>query len=460
MKNSSNMNRRSFLQRSALAGAAIAVSPMILPKRVLGINGEPGANERVSIGVIGVGNQGRYLARTLAGDSLSDRCRITAISDVYLPRGREVAESLGVAQDSVYQDYRRMLDRSDIDAVVVATPLHWHALNCIHAAQAGKDIFCEKPLTFSIVEGRRVVEAVRKYERVLQTGIQGRMHRNAHRACEYVRNGVLGKINRLIAHNYHSPMEPDFPEQEIPEGLDWDMWCGPAEKPPFNFVVWDNRSVPSWVSLRPFSGSSMTDWGSHGLDIAQWALGMDDTGPEEIWVEGEPFQPMYSTPDNPGARQEGPRSPDIFMKYPGDLVMEFSREGRWNEVNFLGENGTINITRDGFSSDPAELMGQRLENMEHTLYRGLEYTLQYGILHDWLNCIRERRDPAANVEVGHRTTSLCHLGNIARWVSGVTGETGQRLRWDSVNERFTNSEEANAFLNPYRREAYPLPETV
>lgn len=456
--NRGDLSRRSFLKKTAIGSFAAVAAPMILPRHVLGMNGEPGANTRINIGIIGVGNQGRYLARRLSSDALSDQCRIVAISDVYLPRAKEVAESLDV--EAVYQDYREMLDRADIDAVVVTTPLHWHALNCIHAAQAGKDIFCEKPLTFSIVEGRRVVEAVRKYDRVLQTGIQGRVHRNAHRACENVRNGVLGNIERIIAHNYHSPMEPDFPEERIPEGLDWDMWCGPAEKPPYNFAVWDNRSNPSWVSLRPFSGSSMTDWGSHGLDLAQWALGMDESGPEEVWVEGDPFETMVSTPENPGGRQQGPRSPQVFMKYPGGLVMEFSRAGRWNEINVIGENGTIDITRDGFSSEPAELMGRRLEGAEIELYQGLEYALENDILQDWFNCIRERRAPGADVEIGHRTTSVCHLANIARWVSGITGETGQRLQWDTQNERFTNSPEANRFLNPYRREAYGLPERV
>ena len=436
----------------------MAASPLILPGRVLGMNGAPGANDRINIGVIGVGIRGSSLAGRLAEGALARQCRIAAICDVYLPRAREVAESLGV--EAVYQDYREMLDRDDIDAVVVATPLHWHALNCIHAAQAGKDIFCEKPLTYSIEEGRRVVEAVRKYDRVLQTGIQGRMNPQAHRACEHVRNGVLGKIDRLVAHNYFSPMEPDFPEETIPEGLDWEMWCGPAEKVPYNYVVWHNRSNPSWVSLKPFSGSSMVDWGTHGLDLAQWALGMDKTGPEEIWVEGEPYEPMVSTPENPGGRQQGPRSPQVYMKYPGGIVMEFSRDGRWQEVNFFGENGEIHITRAGFRSNPDELMDRRIEDPDISLYQGLEYARQYDLLEDWVNCMRERRDPAVDVETGHRTTSLCHLGNIARWVSGVTGETGKRLQWDAENERFTNSPEGNRFLNPERREAYALPERV
>lgn len=447
MPKASTMNRRSFLKRAAAASVATATVPMILPQNALG------ANDRVVLGMIGVGVRGSQLI-----GPFSRNCRIAAVSDVYLPRAREVAASSDIKD--VYQDYRELLERKDIDAVVIATPLHWHGLNCLHAAQAGKDIFCEKPLAYSIAEGRRIVDAVRKYKRVFQTGVQGRLHRNAHTGCLHVRNGTIGRISRVIAHNYASPWEPKHSEQAVPDGLDWDRWCGPAERPPYNYVIWDNRSVPSWVSVRPFSGSSMTDWGSHGLDLAQWGLGMDESGPEEVWVEGEPFKQLQSTDDAPGSRQGGPRGPEVHMKYPGDIVMQFAGGVRWQEVRFIGEKGTINVTRDGFSSDPSELMSQRLENPKVQLYRGYEYALKNDIFQDWLNCIKERRDPAANAEVGQRTVTICHLANIARWVSGITGETGQKLKWDAEKERFTNSPEANRFLDPPRRKGYELPDTV
>jgi len=260
---SKQITRRGFLHTGAAAGVAAVTAPYFVPARAMG------ANDRIVLGSIGVGNQGGSLVRSFAR-----QCAIAAIADVYLPRAREVAAAVG-AKDA-YQDYRQLLDRKDIDAVIVATPLRWHALNCIHAAQAGKDIYCEKPLTYTIVEGRRIVEAVRKYKRVLQTGSQQRSGGHEYTGCTYVRNGAIGKVTRVLASNYCSPMEPQHPEQEIPEGLDWDMWCGPAEKPPYNFVIWDNRSNPSWVSIRPFSGGEMTDWGSHGLDMAQWGLGMDE----------------------------------------------------------------------------------------------------------------------------------------------------------------------------------------
>jgi len=443
----SALGRRSFLKNIGAVAAGLAVAPMIVPSRVFG------ANERVVLGFIGVGNQGRDLI-----GAFRQFCDIGAIADVYLPRAREVAEGMNVK--NVYQDYRMLLELNDIDAVVVATPLHWHALNCIHAAQAGKDIYCEKPLTHSITEGRRIVQAVHKYKRVFQTGSQQRSGRNEHIGLTFVRNGVLGKLERVLLYNYRSPQETGHPHEAVPEGLDWDMWCGPAEKPPYNFVIWDNRSNPSWSGIRPFSGGDMTDWGSHGLDIAQWGLGMDEGGPLEVWTEGEPFTPMTSTPEHPGGRRGGPRSPKVYMRYPGDIIIEFEG-GHQSGARFIGERGSINVTRGGFSSDPSDLTAERrMQHPDVVLHRGLEYTLENNHYQDWVNCIKERRDPVAPAEAGHRTATFCHLANIARWVSELTGETGQRLKWDATEERFTNSMEANRFVNPPYRTGYVLPHEV
>ncbi len=445
------MNRRSFIKRAGLAGVSAMAAPMILPGRVLGMNGQPGANERLVIGMIGVGVRGRQLIRPF-GES----CRIAAVCDVFLPRAREVAQRAGAKY--VYQDYREVLDRDDIDAVVVATPLHWHALMCIHAAQAGKDIFGEKPLSRSVEEGRRIIEAVRKYDRVFQTGSQQRSGRNEHNALTHVRNGAVGKIRKVIAYNYYSPMVPDFAGEKIPEGLDWERWLGPAEPHPFNRRIWSNSTNPSWVSLRPFSGGNMTDFGSHGLDMMQWGLGMDESGPEEVWVEGDSFETVYSTPENPGGRQQGPRSPTVFMRYPGDIVVEQTSDAGGFRAQFVGEGGSIFVGRGGFGSQPSGIVGRPMENPDVTLYRGYEYALNTSHEQDWVNAVKERRDPVAPVEAGHRSATVCHLGNIARWVSEITGETGKVLKWDAKNERFTNSPEANRFLGSTYRPGYELPE--
>jgi len=435
------LTRRRFSQLGAAAGLAAFAAPSIVPSRA------QGANDRVVLGAIGAGNRGRQLAGTFAS-----RASYAAVADVYLPRAEQVAKSLGAQH--AYQDYRKLLEQSDIDAVVVATPHRWHALNSIHAAQAGKDIYCEKPQTYSIPEGRKIVEAVRKYKRVFQTGSQQRSGRSEYTGCMYVRNGALGKLTRVLASNLHSPMVPDYPKQEIPAGLDWDMWCGPAEPPEFNFVIWDNRSNPSWVSIEPFSGGEMTDWGAHGLDMAQWGLGMDESGPEEVWTEGEPFQSMTSTPEAPGGRHRGPRAPKVLMKYPGDVIMELSGGPSNSGVRFIGEKGSIDVVRGRYKASSPELTAEPLENAKVQLYRSEDHA------GNWLQCIKERRDPVAHAEVGHRSVTVCHLANIARWVSEITGETGEKLRWDAQREQFTNSPEANRFLHRPWRKAYPFPENV
>ena len=188
--------------------------------------------------------------------------------------------------------------------------------------------------------------------------------------------------------------------------------------------------------------------------MAQWGLGMDESGPEEVWVEGEPFKRVISSPAKPGGRQRGPNAPKVFMKFPGDIIMELGGSKDWSGVCFVGEKGSITVTRGRSSSDPAELIAEPVKNPKVELYRS------QGHHNDWLDCIKERRDPVAHAEAGHRSATICHLGNIARWVSEVTGETGQRLKWDAQNEQFTNSPEGNRFLDQQRRKGFELPDRV
>ena len=421
--------------------------PYILPSGVLAMNGNPGANDRIVLGAIGVGRQGLHVLNHLAGL----HTRFAAIADVDLNRANQVAEHHDV---DVYQDYRELLDRDDIDAVLVASPDHWHALHTIHAAQAGKDIYCEKPLTLTISEGRLMVDAVRKYDRVLQTGSQQRSSSREYRGCMLIRNGRIGNVQRVIAANYESPWHNGMPGEPIPDGLDWDMWCGHVEPHPYHPELKTPRGNPGWMSFRDFCAGEIANWGAHGLDQVQWALGMDDSGPIAVWTEGEPFDPpTYTEPED---RSRGNRicgSPKVYMEYPDGIIMEFENGPRGGAI-FVGEEGTITIDRNHLSSDPGDLIEDPLEDPEVELYESTNH------LQDWLDCIKERRKPICDVEVGHRSATVCHLGNVARWVSEVTGETGQRLEWDPEAERFTNSDVANTFLDCERREPYTLPETV
>ena len=453
------MNRRSFI-KSGVAVSALGF-PTIISSRVLGRNGNPGANDRLVFGMIGVGNMGSGHVRNFSG-----RGSIAAIADAYLPHAEKNAKWLTdnnrVAKGTsveVMQDYRKLLERDDIDAVIIASPQHWHALHSIHAAQADKDIYCEKPMTYSIWEGRQVVKAVKKHNIVFQTGSQQRSSHVSHLGLTHVRNGTIGKIQRVLASNYRSAQDNGFPAMPIHDGLDWDMWCGPAQMPDFNHAIFSNDGnvQPCWSGISLFSGGDMTDWGSHGLDMIQWGLGMDASGPEEVWVEGEPFKPMVSTPEKPGGRRGGPRSPKVFMKCPGGVIIEFDG-GHASGGTFIGENGQISVTRQNVQADPRELTQKPLENPGDEIYRGYGYARSTDHGNDWINAIKERRDPIASAETGHRTATLCHLGNIARWVSGITGETGHKLKWDAAAERFTNSDEANKFIRTATRKGYEIPE--
>ncbi len=449
--------RRSFLKQSVAGALGAAAAPMVLPSGVLASAGNPGANDRIIIGGIGVGSMGMSHMRAFSG---YDNVRIAAVADV--DTGRAEAAAAGLNADA-YRDYRHILDRDDIDAVIIATPHHWHALQTIHAAQAGKDIYCEKCFSHTIREGRLMVEAVEKYGRVLQTGSQQRSGEREYTGCMLVRNGRIGKVERVVTHHYLSPWVNGLPEEPVPPGLDWDMWCGPAQPQPYNHrltAITEQTRYRGWYSMRAFGGGEMTCFGPHGLDIVQWALGADESGPEEIWTEGEPFQSVIyrpdTYPDQPcmqcSTDLEG-LYPKIFLRFPGGAIVEFGEDIN-SGGRFIGEHGTITIKRNDLSSDPEGLIEEPLEDPEVELYRSEHHH------RNWLDCIKTREKPVAHAEVGHRAASLCHLGNIARWVSEVTGETGNHLQWDAQAERFTNSEWGNHFLDRPRRAPYDLPSTI
>jgi predicted dehydrogenase len=401
--------------------------------------GQPGANDRIGVGFIGMGRQAGDLLAVLRG---LPEARVTAVADVNVNRARKVAE----AESAVaVQDYRRLLERGDVDAVITATPEHWRILICLHACQAGKDLYVEKPMSLTIREGRLIVEAVRKHQRVCQVGSQQRSMWPNQAGCELVRSGAIGKVRRVVAHNYPSPWEGQLPAQPVPEGLDWDMWCGPAPVVPYHQDLYLPRANPGWLSFRPYSGGEMTGWGAHGFDQVQWALGMDESGPVEVWVEGGSFAaPTYTVPESK-ARGDGLCSvPKVFFRYPGDIVMELG-DGPMGGAVFIGERGRVRIDRAFVSSDPPELAEAALERRPAGV--------TWNHLKNWLACIKTRQKPVADVEIGHRSATVCHLGNIARW-------TSRRLKWDPVTERFPDDTEANRYLDRERRKPYDLPATA
>jgi predicted dehydrogenase len=452
---STRITRRRVLQQAAAAGLAGWAIPKVIPSGVLARAGRVGANERIVLGGIGVRRMGGALIRRAFARFGS--VRIAAVADVDL----QLAEAIGQPLDRdaaligdryvpeqpgdlsgvvPYQDYRRLLDRQDIDAVVVATPEHWHALPSIQAAQSGKDVYCEKPISLTVHEGRLMVQAMRKYERIFQTGTQRRSQLEWYTACMLAQNGCLGKLQRVTAGNYSSPWDPPkLPAEEIPEKMDWDMWCGPVEPYPYHSSLITGSGGPTWRSHRIFAGGDVTNSGSHWFDLVQWGVGADDSGPVQVWTQGDPFDSRSG------------RGPQIFMRYANDVLLECNA----NAVpQFVGEKGSLTVRDGRLVADPPELADIPLEDLPIQLYRSTNH------YQNWLDCIKDRQLAAADVEIGHRSATVCHLANISRWVSQRTGETGQRLEWDPQTERFTNSDLANEFLRRTSRSPYQLPETI
>ena len=459
------ITRREFIRRSVAGASAVIAAPYFVPSSAFG------ANERIGIAVIGPGRQGSGLLGTAGKSPLA---RIVAIADVNLVRARERAAKY---KAEVYKDYRKMLERKDVDAIITATPEHWRALTCIHACQAGKDVYAEKPMTLTIREGRLMVEAVRKYGRVFQCGSQQRSQIENHIGCKLVREGLIGKISRVIACNYQSPWECGLPGQPVPAELDWDLWCGPTEPTAYNADLYAPRAKPGWLSFRRFSGGEMTGWGSHGFDQIQCALGMDESGPVEVWVGEGKFEPPTYTASESSARGNKLCSvPQVFFRYANGTVVELANGPHGGGI-FIGEKGKLTIDRGRCSSDPAELAAGPLQKTIEELRAEASTRksavedptpppsplagkaavvrtppLNGGHMQNWLDCIRTRQKPIADVEIGHRSATVCHLGNIARW-------TGKRLKWDPANERFDDTE-ANQYLDRVRRKPYELPEKI
>jgi predicted dehydrogenase len=428
----SRLNRREFMVDSA---AAVAVLPGVLAHLAEPRTRLAPASGRLTLGFIGMGTQNRgHLHHFL---SLGD-VQVLAVCDVDTTRReharRIVEDKYGQEKKSgasrscaAYNDFHDLLGRRDIDAVVIATPDHWHAIGVIEACKAGKDIYCEKPLTLTIHEAKLLIDVVRKYGRVLQTGSQQRSDREFRVACELVRSGRVGKIKTVNVNVGGTSHPCDLPEEKMEPGLDWERWLGPAPLRPYNSVL-SPRGVhthfPAWRSYREYSGGMMTDWGAHHFDIAQWALGMDDSGPVEI-----------IPPDDPNAER------GVRFRYASGVEMV---HGPGKGVQFIGTDGEITVNRGLLESKPAGIIEEKLGPKDVHLY------VSPGHQRDWLNCIRSRKRPICDVEIGARSATVCHLGNLAYWYH-------RRLHWDPKEWRFVNDAQADTWLDRKRREPYLLP---
>lgn len=403
-ENPNAINRRQFLTKASVLSAAV-----ILPRYVIGCKAMASPGDQITLGFIGTGKQAMGLQDAFLK---TGEVRILAAADVYESKLKLFTSKLTGCD--MYADFRKILERKDINAVVIATPDHWHATIAVMAAKAGKDIYCEKPLSLTIKEGRAMVIAAREHKRVFQTGSMQRSWPEFRQAVELVRNGYIGEIKTVRVNVGPPPIPYNLPQEPMPAGLNWDMWLGPNVKP----QVFNHNLAPGltddfwahWRDYREFGGGGMTDWGAHMFDIAQWGLDMDSSGPV-----------MITPPDKDHKF--------LTYQYANGITMTHEPEGNQG-VTFVGTKGDIHVVRGKLETNPGSLLNRTIGDNEKHVYHSDDH------YKDFLQAIRKRSKPIADVEIGHRTATVCNLGNIAY-------ELNRPLKWDPAKEVFLNDDEAN-----------------
>lgn len=432
----SGISRRKFLKGAAAVGAA-AGFPYVVSSSALGKGGSVAASNRIVMAAIGTGSMGTADLRGFLGHREVQVVAVCDVDDRHSKAAKEaVDERYGNSDCRVYKDYREVTGRGDIDAVTHALPDHWHGPVAIACAEAGIDMYGQKPLARTIATGRAICEAVKQYGIVWQTGSWQRSVRHFWRACELVRNGRIGKVN------YVEVGLPDGPEGRepkllaVPDYLDWDMWLGPAPWRAYQDFGqgdchWD------WRWIMDYSGGQLTDWAGHHVDIAHWGLGMDRMGPVEI--EGKGWWPEDGLYDTPYAY-------DIKCRYANGLQMRVanqSRQPKGRGTVWYGEKGWIHVNRSGLWASDEKVLKEQIGAGEIHLYRSDNH---YG---NFIDCVKSRAETITPVEVAHRSISVGLLGEIAML-------TGRKLTWDPATERFTNDADANRYLERPMRAAWRL----
>lgn len=427
------MGRRNFIWDSIFASTGFT----ILPKYVFASGHLKGPGDKINLAFIGTGKQSVGLVNRFIE---KQDVKIMAGSDVdkeKLARFKKQVEGYyagitgksGYSGVQTFEDFRELLAKKDIDAVVIATPDHWHALQSIQAMKYGKDVFCEKPLAHTIKEGRTMADAADEYGRVVQTGSMQRSWNDFRHACELVRNGYIGDIQKILV-NVGGPAIPcDLPAQETPEVVNWDMWLGPAPVRAYNEVLSppiEQDHWPRWRDYKEYGGGTLADWGAHMFDIAQWGMGTDHTGPIKLIPPGNPKKVF-----------------GLKLLYENGVEVEHADFGRGYGVRFVGSDGSIDVSRSFLDSKPENIVSAKIKENETRLYYSDDH------YQNWLDCIKSRKQPIANAETGHRTATICNAGNIAYWLR-------RPLYWNPDKERFMNDKEANALREKNYRKPWKL----
>jgi predicted dehydrogenase len=440
-----SLNRREFMKGAAGAAAAFAVLPR---------SGTYGANNKVIVGVMGLGGRGTYLAEKFAGRPDTEIAYLCDPNTRRFARAREAVEEAQNKRTKLVQDFRKILDDRDVDVLINATPDHWHGLGTIMACQAGKDVYVEKPMSHNIFEGRKMVEAARKYKRVVQVGMQSRSAPYVKKAKDYIQSGTMGDIYIVRVFNMmqHAKQRPS-PTQPVPEGFDYDLWCGPAAKLPYNP---SRRWLNQWeYSCGPIAGDAV-----HQLDLARYLID-DIPYPKTVAHAGGVFslKDGRDAPDTQLAMFEyGPLTLMLdsalwtpYMKKTPGNIRDSDRFPNWpfssTKVEILGTKGFMYFGRHGGGWEAYDAQGELVRS---------EYGRQGDKEHqdNFIDCIRTRKKPTSDVEIGHLTVLLCHIANISYRVGN------KRLELDPQTETFTNCDEANKYLKRKYRQPWVVPDHV
>ena len=449
---SQTLSRRTFVKRSTWLGTAAFAAPLLVPAAV---RGALAPSKRVNVGIIGLGNQSQAdLPAFLAQDDV----QVVAVCDVnrgsrdyktpeqFLGRepGLEKVKAYYAKKQpsgqfrgcDAYSDFREIIGRSDVDAVVLIVPDHWHAVMTCMAAKAGKDVYCEKPLSLTIPQGRAMVQAIGQHRRILQTGSQLRSNTAVRRGCELVRGGRIGRVERvmcLIPPNNAPGPGPGWQPMPVPDGFDYERWLGPAPQAPYHV----DRCLYRFRFILEYSGGQTTNFGAHVFDIAQWALGTEGTGPVEVEGLSAEFPPQ-------GSLFTTAVKAHFRARYASGVELVCETGGY--RTRFEGTEGWIEITAGGFKCHPESLQDSVIAPNEIHLpvsnparkERGAQ-NMSFDHVRNFIDAIKSRQPPVEPVEAGHRTASICHLGNIAMLLN-------RKLTWDPSREQFPSDAEAQAML--------------
>lgn len=429
------LSRREFVRTSALAAGALAFAGPLIRSA-----GQAGANDKIRVALIGCGGQGvRDLGFFLANPEVE--CPVVCdVDDSHLANGVKACTAKNRPAPATERDFRRVLERKDLDAVIVGTPDHWHALPTVLACQAGLDVYVEKPLATTIDEGRAMVEAAQRYGRVVQMGSQWRSCNHIVEAAEFVKSGKLGKVSMVRAWAWldWQPTMGRLADDAPPAGLDYDLWLGPAPKRPYN----KNRCHYNFRWFWDYAGGLMTDWGVHLINMCLMGMGMD--APKTVTSSGGTYvqDDMRETPDSQLAVYE---FPDYMLVWEHKSGMGVGLNSRPWGISWSGTEGTIFLNSDGYEIVPE----RRLANLEPKKVKPSGSPHPQHV-RNFLDCMKSRQQPVLNVETGHHVSSVAHLGNIAY-------RTGHKLTWDPVKERITNHRDADKLVGVKYRKPWKLP---